>query len=171
MVHVSCRAGSLTGTLTREEVASSFRQLAFTFMFMASETADLEHASYRAAIVEEFTFADAESDCWLVSTSTVAVRMEVARNGHRPDRDVRRMRRRCGARCRSDLAGSKTSEAERLAGVQLDVTMLVISRDQGHQDLTCDCSGCVDRLRSACNERLASQTCRRASCEQAQHRS
>ena len=44
----------------------------------------------RAGIVEEFTFADGECDCWLVTTSTVAVRTQVARNGHRATRDVRR---------------------------------------------------------------------------------
>ena len=45
---------------------------------------------FRAGIVEEFTFADGECDCWLVTTSPVAVRTQVARNGHRVTRDVRR---------------------------------------------------------------------------------
>ena len=40
--------------------------------------------------VGEFTFADGECDYWLASTSTVAVRTQVARNGHRATRDVRR---------------------------------------------------------------------------------
>ena len=40
--------------------------------------------------VGEFAFADEEWDCWLVSTSTVAVRKQVARIGHRATRDVRR---------------------------------------------------------------------------------
>ena len=44
----------------------------------------------RAAFVEKFTFEGEEWDCWLVSTSTVAVRTQVARNGHRATRDVRR---------------------------------------------------------------------------------
>ena len=44
----------------------------------------------RAAFVGEFTFADEERNCQLVSTSTVTVRTEVARIGHRATRDVRR---------------------------------------------------------------------------------
>ena len=40
-----------------------------------------------------FTFADGECDRQLVSTSTIAVQMEVARKGHRATRDVRRMRK------------------------------------------------------------------------------
>ena len=42
------------------------------------------------AFVEKFAFEDEEWDCWLVSTSTVAVRTEVARIGYRATRDVRR---------------------------------------------------------------------------------
>ena len=41
------------------------------------------------SFVGEFTFADEDTDFWLVLTSTVAVRTEVARIGHRATRDVR----------------------------------------------------------------------------------
>ena len=44
----------------------------------------------RAAFVEESALAGEEWDCQLVSTSTVAVPMQVARIGHRATRDVRR---------------------------------------------------------------------------------
>ena len=43
----------------------------------------------RAGIVEEIIFADGKTDCWLVATSTVAVRTQVARVGHRATRDFR----------------------------------------------------------------------------------
>ena len=49
--------------------------------------------------------------------------------------------------------GSKTSEAERFAGVKPGVTILA-----EHQDLIYAYSGSVDRFRSACNGRPASQT-------------
>ena len=60
--------------------------------------------------------------------------------------------------------GSKTSEAERLPEARQDVTVLVIPRSPEHQDLSYVYSGSVDRFRSACYGRLASQTCRRVSC-------
>ena len=77
----------------------------------------------RAASVEEFTFVD-----------TVAVQREVARNGHRATRDVRRTTEGQAlweAAAVPTSQGSKTSGAERLAGAEPDVTMLAISQGSG----------------------------------------
>ena len=63
-----------------------------TFAFLASETTDYDYESY-SGCVGEFTLADAECDYLLVLTTTVAVRTEMAWNGHRAKRDVRRMRK------------------------------------------------------------------------------
>ena len=51
--------------------------------------------------------ADGECDCLLVVTFTVAVRTQVARNGHHATRDVRRTTEEQALRehCISDLAG------------------------------------------------------------------
>ena len=64
--------------------------------------------------------------------------------------DERQKSRLCGRHCFSDLAGSKTSEAERLLEARHDVTVLVIPRGPEHQDLTYVYSGSVVRFRSAC---------------------
>ena len=80
--------------------------------------------------------------------STVAVRTQVAWNGHRATGDVRRTteEQALGRHSFSDLAGSKTSDAERLPEAQRDVTMLVIFWDPEHKVLTCVYSGCAVRL-------------------------
>ena len=57
--------------------------------WFAVETSTFMWCCTRAGIVEELKFADGEWDSWLVSTSTVAVRTQVARVGHRATRDVR----------------------------------------------------------------------------------
>ena len=108
----------------------------------------------RAAIVGEFTLADAECDYLLVLTCSVAVRTEVARIGHRATRDVRRRTGEQALRGGSAFPtsqGSRTSGPVFLSGVMSGVTMLVISRDLEHQDLSYVYSGSVDRLlREAC---------------------
>ena len=61
----------------------------------------------------------------------------------------------------------KTSDAQRLAEIESDVTVPAISWDLEHQDLLhIAYSGSVDRFRSACYWRPASKTCRRVSCAQ-----
>ena len=65
---------------------------------------------------------------------------------------------------------SKTSDAQRLADLESDVTMLVIPRGLEHQDLSYVCPGCVDHFRSACYGRPASYTCRRVCCAQEKRR-
>ena len=64
--------------------------------------------------------------------------------------DQRQKSLHCGRHCFSDLAGSKTSDAERLPEAQRDVTMLVIFWDPEHKVLTYVYSGSVVRFRSAC---------------------
>ena len=119
-----------------------------------------------AAIVKEFTFADGECNRWLVSISFVAVRMEVAGNGHRATRDVRRMRKAQALQghCISDLAGVEDVWSRTPLGVRPGVAMLVIQRCPEHQDLSYVYSGSVGRFRPACYGEPASKTCRRVSC-------
>ena len=120
----------------------------------------------RAAFVEGLALADEEWDCQLVSTSTVAVRKQVARIGHRATRDVRRTTEEQALReaLLSDFTGSKTSDAERLPEARRDVTMLAILRDPEHKVLTYVYSGSVVRFRSACYGRPVSQHSGRVSC-------
>ena len=88
----------------------------------------------RAAFVEEFDLADEEWDCQLVSTSTVTVRKQVARVGHRATRDVRRtteeqaLREALQFRLRR---GRKRPKPDTSLGWGLDVTMLAISQGSG----------------------------------------
>ena len=74
---------------------------------LRNETSTFLWCCIRAGIVEEFAFADEEWDCWLASTSAVAVLTEVARIGHRATREVRptREEQALRERCSSDLAG------------------------------------------------------------------
>ena len=120
----------------------------------------------RSAIVGEFTLADAECDCLLVLTCAVAVRTGVARIGHRATQDVRGSRE--GQALRRGAAiptsqGLRTSGPVFLSGVMSGVTMLVISRDLEHQDLSYVYSGSVGFFRSACYGRPASH--RRGTCQ------
>ena len=80
----------------------------------------------RAAFVEEFALADEEWDCQLVSTSTVAVRKQAARIGHRATRDVRRTTE--GQALREALLFRPCRGRRRLTlNARRDVTMLAIS--------------------------------------------
>ena len=108
--------------------------------------------------VGEFTFADGECDCWLVLTSTVAVRMHVAGNGHRATQGCPMTERRAvlAGAAFPTLQGSKTSEAGRLTEARRYVAVLVIPQGPEHQDLTYVYSGSVDRSRSACYKRPVS---------------
>ena len=76
-------------------------------------------------------------DTWPDLTSTVTVWTDVARNGYPVHQDIRwrQSSRPCGGHCNSDLAGVKTPELRHLAGVELGVTMLVISQGSGASSL------------------------------------
>ena len=68
----------------------SLKSSCLRMRLMASEITDFDFVLCSGCVRREITFADGECDCWLVSTSTVAVWTQVARNGHRATRDVRR---------------------------------------------------------------------------------
>ena len=108
----------------------------------------------RAAFVEEFDLADGECDCWLVSTSTVTVRTEVARIGHRVTRDVRRKTEEQALREALQFRPSqesKASEAGPLSGVGAETSQCSRSlRGPEQKVLTYVYSGSVVRFRSAC---------------------
>ena len=94
----------------------------------------------RAATIEEFTFADGERDCWLVSTSTVAVwtgsgQERTSRNPGCPtDEETAGLP---GGTAFPTSQGLRTSGPVFLSGVMSGVTVLVISGDLEHQDLSC----------------------------------
>ena len=107
----------------------------------------------RAAFVEEFDLADEEWDCQLVSTSTVTVRTEVARIGHRATRDVRRKTEEQALReaCSSDFAGVEDVRSRTpLWGGGWTSQCSRSPRGPEQKVLTYVYSGSVVRFRSAC---------------------
>ena len=102
----------------------------FFTSFMASETLTSTVCRIRAAGAGEFTFAVGDCDCWRVLTSS-AVRTEVARNGHRATRDVRRMRKVLALRGALQFRprrGRRRVKPDTSLRWGLDVTMLEISQ-------------------------------------------
>ena len=98
----------------------------------------------RVAFVEEFAFADEEWDCWLVSTSTVTVRTEVARIGHRATLDVRRTTEQQAVLEALHFRPRRGVEDARAQVSLRSAAMRHHARDpQGYQDLADADSGCL----------------------------
>ena len=108
----------------------------------------------RVAFVEEFDLADEEWDSQLASTSTVAVRTEVARIGHRATRDVRRKTEEGGLQFRFRRSRRRPKPDPSL-GWGLDVTMLEIPPGSGAESLHLR----VLRFRSPFQVRLLREAC------------
>ena len=127
----------------------------------------------RAAFVEEFDLADEEWDCQLVSTSTVTVRKQVARIGHRATRDVRRTTEEQALREALQFRPRRGRRRLTLnASLRHDETALCSRsrRDPEHEVLTYVYSGSVVRFRSACCGRPDPTLRTRQSCARSKRR-